>query len=221
NYANLKLNIPDSYLNLLTTGTNIQRFKPIQHQEKIALRKRHSIPEESVVIGTVARVSKQKDVATLYKGFVQASQYNSSLVLLHIGAGPLPHQCQALLNDSRGKIIWINSLSPIEEAYQMMDVFALCSLYEGLSLSSIEAMASGLPLILTKVEGNVDILDSGANQCIGVEAQNAHEVMQAMLESVDFLSNTNNHCEVANDQFSDEDFTRRLLSLYESKTNND
>jgi glycosyltransferase involved in cell wall biosynthesis len=64
-----------------------------------------------------------------------------------------------------GSVTLIDELSPVEvrECYHSADIFFSPSIIEGLSLVSIEALACGLPLVVTDVPGNMDIVrDTGA-----------------------------------------------------------
>ena len=63
------------------------------------------------------------------------------------------------------------------------DIYVQPSLQEGLPNAVIEAMASGLPIIATKVSGNEDLVNHNSNGIL-VEPGNANQLAEALLELI-------------------------------------
>lgn len=61
----------------------------------------------------------------------------------------------------KNKVHFLGYRKDVKEIYGAADIFALPSYREGLSRSLMEAMASGLPCIVSKIRGNVDLVEDG------------------------------------------------------------
>jgi glycosyltransferase involved in cell wall biosynthesis len=79
----------------------------------------------------------------------------------------------------QGYIKLLGARNDVSEILKTIDVFVLPSLAEGIALTLLEAMASGLPVIATNVGGNPELIDSGVNGQL-VPMQN----VQALADSI-------------------------------------
>lgn len=115
------------------------------------------LTDSNKVIVMIARFDKQKD----HKTIVNAMQYlDSNYKLLLIGKGELENeikiQVKKLSLDE--KIDFLGYRKDIPEILKMADVCVLSSHYEGLPISALEAMASGIPFVATKAPGLKDLV---------------------------------------------------------------
>lgn len=105
--------------------------------------------EQHLTIGHVGRLIGVKNHSFLLDVFAQLCALRPDAVLLLVGNGPLEEQlkekCRALGLEDHVRFLGVRS--DVADVMQAMDVFALPSLYEGLSLTSVEAQAAGLPCI--------------------------------------------------------------------------
>jgi sugar transferase (PEP-CTERM/EpsH1 system associated) len=119
------------------------------------------------LIGTVGRMQTVKDQTLLTRAFIRALELEPSLTerlrLIMIGDGPLRAEAQALLDASGvAGLAWLpGERHDIPDVLRSLDCFVLPSLAEGISNTILEAMASGLPVIATKVGGNPELVDAG------------------------------------------------------------
>ena len=120
-----------------------------------------------VIVGTVGRLQRVKDQATLLRAFAAlvADQpaVRERLRLAIIGDGPLMSDLRAL-SASLGidSLTWFpGALQNIPDALGALDVFVLPSLNEGVSNTILEAMASALPVVATGVGGNPELVGDG------------------------------------------------------------
>ena len=77
------------------------------------------------------------------------------------------------------QIHFLGYRSDVPQLYQAADAFALPSLREGLSRSLMEAMASGLPCIVSNIRGNWDLIEHGQGGYL-CNTQNVEDVLNAM-----------------------------------------
>ena len=81
------------------------------------------------------------------------------------GRGPLKEELEALARE-KGLTDWVRLMgyrNDIPAFYAMADVFVFPSFREGLSVSVMEAMASGLPVVCSRIRGNTDMVEDGVN----------------------------------------------------------
>ena len=120
------------------------------------------------IIGTVGRLAEVKDQLTLIEAFgrlVQGCSTQQALRLMIVGGGPMYQTlCAKITALGLDEYIWMTGdREDIPELLRMMDVFVLPSLGEGVSNTLLEAMATGLPLIATRVGGNPELIEDGIN----------------------------------------------------------
>ena len=122
-----------------------------------------------LVAGTVGRLTPVKDQQLLLCAVAYLVESDpdvgARLRLLIVGDGPLYPQLAQLIDELELQdIVWMSGdRKDVPDLLQVMDVFVLPSLGEGISNTVLEAMASGLPVIATAVGGNVELVEEGCN----------------------------------------------------------
>ena len=114
------------------------------------LRREYAV-ENKLVLGHVGRFMYQKNHTFLIDIFAKVHEKNKDTVLLLIGEGELEEKIKHKIKGLGlwDDVIFTGSIPNVNEMYQMMDVFILPSLYEGLPVVGIEAQASGIPCIFS------------------------------------------------------------------------
>ncbi len=108
------------------------------------------------IIGSIGRLAHQKNYEFLIKTAKEIEKINPQAVIVIIGDGPEKQQYQKLIKKHKVEHL-IKLAGAIPDAYKYMkafDIFALPSRYEGLSITLLEALFAGLPIITTDVGGN-------------------------------------------------------------------
>ncbi len=119
------------------------------------------------LIGTVGRLDAVKDQTNLARAFVAALRRHSGarerLRLAIVGDGPLREEVQRVLAEADATpLAWLaGERHDIPAVMRGLDLFVLPSLAEGISNTLLEAMASGLPVIATRVGGNAELMEEG------------------------------------------------------------
>ncbi|RMF94138.1 MAG: glycosyltransferase [Candidatus Schekmanbacteria bacterium] len=142
--------------------------------EKEKIRRSIGVMEDEVLIGCVARLAYVKNHRCLFRAFKIASDINPKLKLLIVGDGYLKENLLSLREELslRNKIIFYGETDNVSKVLNALDIFALTSVYEGISITILEAMACGLPVVATKVGGNPDVIEDGKS---GILAENGNE----------------------------------------------
>lgn len=114
-------------------------------------------------VGTIARLHPVKDHETLLRAFPAVAAVVSDVDLLVVGDGPLREHLEQLTSTLGldGRVRFLGVRSDVPAILSGLDVFALSSLSEASSITLLEAMASGVPVVATDVGGNPEIIRHG------------------------------------------------------------
>lgn len=140
---------------------------------------------DSVVIGTIGRMEAVKDQMTLVRAFLYLLNADirarQRLRLLLIGDGSLRAAALELLRSAGAEwLAWLpGEREDVPAMMRALDIFVLPSLREGISNTILEAMASGLPVVATRVGGNPELI---VNEVTGTLVPPADPV--AMAEAI-------------------------------------
>jgi len=125
-----------------------------------AARERLGLAAEAYVLGTVGRLEEQKGHRFLLDALDQLRTQGLDVVLLLVGGGreeaPLREQAARLALGERVRFLGMRD--DLGDLFRAMDLFVMPSLWEGLSLAMLSAMAAGLPVVATHVGGVPEVL---------------------------------------------------------------
>jgi sugar transferase (PEP-CTERM/EpsH1 system associated) len=147
-------------------GVDSFKFQPCSTQTS-EIGSKHFFTEHSFVIGSVGRMVAVKDFQNLVRAFLlvlkKIPDARDNLRLLIVGDGAARKECLDLLQQAGAEdLAWLpGERKDIAELMCAMDLFVLPSLGEGISNTILEAMSTGLPVIATKVGGNVELVHEG------------------------------------------------------------
>lgn len=148
---------------VLTPGMGIAltRFSPPSPEEKRALRRAMELPENALVLIYAAEFSGRKN----QKMLISAMPELPNAVLLLPGRGALLDDCRTLAQQKgvADRVRFPGFASNIEQYYRAADLCVSSSRSEGLPFNVMEAMACGLPAVLSDVKGHEDLVHSGEN----------------------------------------------------------
>lgn len=161
-YLTDTIGIADSRVSLVCNGVDAQRFSP-SPTGRIALPESPFNAPELFVFGTVGRLQAVKDQIGLLRAFALLLKSSSSerARLMIVGDGPLRADLEAIAKaEGISEQVWfVGERSDVANTMRAMNCFVLPSLAEGISNTVLEAMASGLPVIATRVGGNPELVD--------------------------------------------------------------
>jgi len=148
--------------------------------DRSRVRRKYNI-EDSIIIGTVARLIPSKGIDILLKAAAPVLQEYPRARILIAGSGPEEYRLKELAQSLRisDKVIFAGRVSGIQDYYAAFDIFVLPTLSEGLGISVLEAMSFGLPVIASAAGGIPEWVIHGRNGCF-VEPGNVFELRSAL-----------------------------------------
>ena len=140
-------------------GVDTDLYCPVDAAQHLALRKKLDLPLNKFIIFLSSRISHEKDPETVLRAAALARQNGLDAVVINLGGG-----YQDFLKLGRSLRLenfeeWVlgrpaaHPMKDLAEYYQASDCLAQASLAEGLGLSPMEALASGVPAVCTAVGG--------------------------------------------------------------------
>lgn len=142
-------------IEIVENGIEVDRYGPAA--DKSAAKRAVGLPDDRRYVVHVARHHPVKDQATLLRGFALAKL--PGVELLMVGDGPLRRDLESLAAalGITDRVRFLGIRSDIADVMKAADAFALTSVSEAASLTLLEAMASGLPVVATNVGGNMEL----------------------------------------------------------------
>jgi len=155
------IGVPRERVDQIYNGVDVDRFRPRAGSPA-------TLPPQlagaELIIGAVGRLAPVKDHLTLIRAIeaMVASDPSArrAVRLAIVGDGPCREDCmQTIRSAGLEDVVWLaGERSDVAELLQMMDVFCLTSINEGINNTVLEAMASGLPVVATRVGGNPELV---------------------------------------------------------------
>lgn len=174
--------IPPAAIEVLHNGVDLDRFALRDPRARQARRDSWGVGADDPVIGTVGRLAPVKNQELLLRA-VAASNSNAHVVI--VGEGPERASLQTLAAalGIAGRVRLLGHSDDVRGEMAGFDVFALPSRNEGMSNTLLEAMAASLPVVVSDVGGNVEIVRDGVD---GLTFANGNR--QGLTECLDRLS---------------------------------
>ncbi len=139
-------------------GVDIPKFRDVS-VDIAEKRKELGIPKDAFVVLSVGELNPGKNHETIIKAI--SSINKNDIYCLICGIGKLDEYLKDLVNHKNigDKVIFAGHRNDMKEIYKICDLFIFPSLREGLPVSVMEAMISGIPIIASNIRGNVDLIE--------------------------------------------------------------
>ena len=169
------------------------------------------------VLLQVSAFRPQKDQLTLIKSL---NRLPDNVVLVLAGGGELLEEVKSKTNELGllHRVFFVGIRTDIPSLQKSVDVIILSTKYEGMSLSSIEGMASGKPFIASDVPGLSEIVrDAGILFPYG-ESDKLAEIISQLLENTEYYNQTVKSCQTRAGQYDISKLREQHIRLYSELT---
>ena len=173
--------IPEDRIAVIYNGVDVERFHPRNRQYREEIRKRHGIGDELVIL-FVSNNFRMKGLAFLMRALGNLKKEGHPLFrLLILGKdrkAPYLHLAKKTGIDE--EMIFAGLTDQPEKYYGAADLLVHPTFYDACSLTVIEAMASGLPVITTSYNGASGILSQGEEGWVIGHPKDGKELRRAI-----------------------------------------
>jgi glycosyltransferase involved in cell wall biosynthesis len=213
----LSLGVAPGRVAYIPNGVDLERFRPPVPGERDRLRTQCELPPGPLVL-YAGRFAEQKRVPLLLAAWQTARIAGATLLLAGTARGDLPQDVAG------GDLPGVRLLGVVEDMPSLLravDLFVLPSASEGLSNALLEACASGLPVLASRVGGTEDVIIDGENGVLfAVDDQAAlHDALQRLLRDPGLRARLGASARATVAVRYDLDVTvRELLALYRQVT---
>jgi sugar transferase (PEP-CTERM/EpsH1 system associated) len=158
-----EVGIHPARVRLIYNGVDTTRFAPNALARK-AVRGALNLSRDQIVIGIIARLATIKNHDLLLRAYAplcRKPNNRARLVIVGDGTerGPLGHLAHQL--GIAEHVLFLGERRDTPELLNAFDIYVLPSFNEGMNLTLLEAMSSGLPVVVTNVGGNVEMVEEG------------------------------------------------------------
>ena len=224
--------VRDEKIVYIPNGVDTESFHPlngalpagsgttVDTRERQKLRKRIGVPDV-LLVGIVGRLDPVKDIATVMRAFQQLQPTVPPAKLVVVGDGPLRVELEGLAQRLRleSSVIWLGERRDIPEVLRCLDIFVQNSVFEGMSNTILEAMASGLPIVATATGGNPELVEPNQNGTlvpVGKSEDLAASLRQYLIDERLRLDHGSESRKRATEEFDLSLMVSRYAELYES-----
>jgi glycosyltransferase involved in cell wall biosynthesis len=147
----------------LTNGIDAEMFRPASVSERERRKTMLGIPSDAFVIGGVGRLVAQKNFGVFLRVAAQILSRHPGVIFVIAGTGPLEEKLrdQADALGISANIRFLGHVSDRVRLYQALDALLMTSDFEGTPMTLLEAMASGLPVVASSVDGIAEVCTDG------------------------------------------------------------
>lgn len=205
--------LPEQKFKVIKNGVAIEKFK-----EAVPHSKNEFFTEKEVNIKLLIQISsfqEPKDQATL---IASLTFLPTNVKLLLVGQGVLKEYCEDLVQKLQlsERVVFLGLRMDVPQLLKTADIIVLSSKYEGLSLSSIEGMASGRPFVASDVPGLTEIVaGAGVLFELGNAVELAEKIMK-LLNDNDYYDLVSEACQKRACEYDIHKMIDEHIALYES-----
>jgi glycosyltransferase involved in cell wall biosynthesis len=201
---------------VIPNGINLEDFQ--RSVDRDSLRRSFNLPQSARVITFIGRLDEQKGLDLLLEATAHLETSVEGVEVWLVGDGPVRTELQRLATklgiDDRVKF-W-GYQAQIERYLYASDIFALPSRYEGMPIVLLEALAAGIPCVVSRV-GDNDLVVEDGKQGLVVPPNDAAALAKALnllLLSPEMQRQMSEAATRRSEDFSDENMAQRYAEVY-------
>lgn len=179
--------LPQNSIEVIYNGIKPLSYEDSDKEVVERLRAEHNVAKSTLLIGTVARLDPIKNHALMIDATSQLIKKGVDIHLIIVGDGEMRDEIDSQIDklDLHGNVTLTGYITHPKNYLQLFDIFLLTSFSEGTSMTLLEALSLGLPVIVTNVGGNPEIVEHNQQ---GIVIDN--DDLDGLTQAIEMLTNT-------------------------------
>jgi len=199
------------------SGIDIAQFT--RKHDRTRFLKRYSVDGEKTIVGFVGRLAKEKGVHLLLECARRLLPQRPDIQFVVVGDGPMRDQLEAQKNEhGLHNVHLVGRSTEIPQFLSAFDMYVLPSALEGFPIGILEALASGLPVIASRVSGVPEAVTHGENGFL-IDAGDVAALTERIVTLTDNpdlrMRMSSNARTTVEQQFADRIMIRKSIELYQ------
>lgn len=179
-------NFPGRRIKVIHNGVRLEGLNPGGDRQQ--MRRALGVGDTTRIIGTAGRLERVKNLPMMLRGFKKVLAAFPDTVLLIAGKGSERENLEALAGELciADQVRFLGLRNDLPELFELLEVFLLVSFTEGISITLLEAMGSGVPAVVTRTGGNPEVVLDGVTGYlveVGDEAEMSLKVIGLLADS--------------------------------------
>lgn len=134
-------------------GVDTEKYKPNEDGRK-RIREELGLKDDQIMLLSVGELNENKNHESVIKAIT-----GMNITYVIVGKGDLKERLKAIAKEYDADVRLMGFRNDVADFYDASDIYVLPSIREGLNVSLMEAMASGVACVCGKIRGNVDLID--------------------------------------------------------------
>ena len=198
-------------------GLDLTKFTEASMNEKQIIRQKLGLNKDDIFAISVAQLIKRKNHIVLIEAVAKLNNPHFHLFICGDGIQEKELKEKAKELGIRRQVHFLGFRRDVYQLCSSADIFLFASLQEGLPVAVMEAMACGLPIIASKIRGNIDLIDKGKGGYL-VHPKNVYgfvKCIQKMTENRRRLSKMKNYNLIKIRQYGIDEVVKQMAELYQ------
>jgi len=178
-------NFPGRWIEVIHNGVRLEGLNPGGDRQQ--MRRAMGVGIATRIIGTAGRLEQVKNLPMMLRGFKKVLTAFPDTVLLIAGKGSERDNLEVLAGELgiADHVRFLGLRNDLPELFELLEVFLLVSFTEGISITLLEAMGSGVPAVVTRTGGNPEVVLDGVTGYlveVGDEADMSQKVIELLAD---------------------------------------
>jgi glycosyltransferase involved in cell wall biosynthesis len=156
-------NLAPDRVTVVPNGVDLQAFQPRPDDRREA-RKRWNLPDDAVVVAGIGRLAYQKNFPLFLSVAERVCRERQDACFVIAGEGPDRSrlETQAAEMGLGDRVRFLGFIRDMRTLYPALDVFLLTSHFEGTPMTILEAMATRVPIVASRIDGIAEVIEDGS-----------------------------------------------------------
>lgn len=199
-------------------GLDLNKFVKATPEEKKKIRKALKLGVDDIFAISVAQLIKRKNHIVLIRAVAELQNPNFHLFICGDGVQENELKMEAKKLGIRQQVHFLGFRQDVYKLCSSADLFLFASLQEGLPVAIMEAMACRLPIIASRIRGNIDLIDEGKGGYLvdATDVQGFVKAIQMAISDKEKLSKMEEYNYSKIQDYGEEAVLKKMSALYQS-----